>query len=152
MKERLLKNIYIFICLGFLYPGLSACTKPPGKPEGTRVVPATILGPADEPASAPQSIKVQGLFEFSLDTDDSLNLLSNFIVNKVVSQSSSLTQIVGVGDTLKLRLSHIERTGIIDSLEDSTTGFQLILQEKLMMGHEGVIYSVKDIQRLLHSK
>ena len=30
--------------------------------------------------------------------------------------------------------------------------YQLILQEKLMMGREGVIYSVKDIQRLLHSK
>ncbi len=115
-------------------------------------MPATILGPADEPASSPQSIKVQGVFEFNIDNDDSLDLLSNFIVHKVVSLSSSLTQTVGIGDTLKLRISQDESVGIVELPEDSSTTFQLILQEKLMMGREGVIYSVKDIQRLLHSK
>ncbi len=91
-------------------------------------------------------------FEFNIDNDDSLDLLSNFIVHKVVSLSSSLTQTVGIGDTLKLRISQDESVGIVELPEDSSTTFQLILQEKLMMGREGVIYSVKDIQRLLHSK
>lgn len=150
-----MKKTFRTLCLIFVLLNFFACTQPPAKSEGALPLQATILGPADEPASAPQSIRVQGKFELGRlekpDPADADKLL-NFIISQVVSVSSSLTQTVGWGDTLRVRISHDNILLIQADKKDSSIFYQLILQEKLMMGKEGVIYSVKDIQRLHHSK
>ncbi len=147
----MLKTLRV-ILLTFLILNIVACSTPSGKSENAMSTPATILGPADEPASAPSSIKVQGKFTTRGEEKTGQDDLCSLIISKVVSVSSSLTQNVGIGDTLSVLISTGKRINTHGEGIDRTNVYQLILQEKLMMGHEGVIYSVKDIQRLLHSK
>ena len=133
---------------------LFSCKQAPIKSEFEKEEPATILSPAGEPALSPQSLKVQGRFLLEINEKDSSieEGMKLFIVSNVISLSSSLIKIVGQSDTLSLRLSSAQKRIVEEKNRLGELSFQCILQEKMQLGMDGVIYSVKDIQSIRHSK
>lgn len=127
-----------------------ACHQVPQKGNEIEPEPTTILSPPNEAASSPQSIKVTGIFDFTKKDSGSLAdmPIEKFIVQQVLSLSSSLSHIVGEGDTLQIRLSGATWQRILANGTEAHERFQLILQEKLQMGREEIIYSLKDLQSI----
>ncbi len=83
---------------------------------------------------------------------DSTEIIPKFIVNKVISLSSGLTHSVGSGDTLNIQLS-VEQKNVLEGyFKEQVLTFQVILQERLVLGKEEVAYSVKYLQPLRESK
>ncbi len=125
-----------------------SCHPPPGKDTSVSVVKKENSPASVDLSAAPQSINVIGIFLQGGEKADSLFRYYEFLVTKVVSLSSSLTHIAGTGETLRLRLGSNQKRYVEALAFDQGTIFQLILQEQLVPGYEGVIYSVKDITKI----
>lgn len=102
----------------------------------------------DNPASAPQSIKVNGAFVQGTATEDSLNHYFKFTISELISVSSSLTRSVGPGDTLQLQMSPGQKHYVMEFDSEPKSIFQLILQERIVPGFDEAIYSLKDIRKI----
>lgn len=140
----------LFNSLIFLF---CSCHRPSVRSIASESVVDTVFDQPDAPASSPQTMKLSGFFyNESIQMKDSTEIIPKFIVNKVISLSSGLTHSVGSGDTLNIQLS-VEQKNVLEGyFKEQVLTFQVILQERLVLGKEEVAYSVKYLQPLRESK